>query len=228
MPRRYCGSWGNPMRMPLSLVLIVLTARASVSPLCARASLSFQRAIPPLAPSRFLPPRDLWGKNSGAEVLSARLRTSSHRLRSTQFPLAFATQRGVSRPFFPTWPASLCKRERSGLVRGKWRWAGRWQHITGSFRCLAHDWPNLLLYAFPPIALLPQVVRHIREQGHKVLLVAPLWRNQPWLSELTQLLTAAPWPVPLRRDLLSQANGTIWALYIWPLNGSLLASQSEC
>ncbi len=100
---------------------------------------------------------------------------------------------------------------------------------------LAHDWPNLLLYAFPPIALLPQVVRRIREQGHKVLLVAPLWRNQPWLSKLTQLLTAAPWPVPLRRDLLSQANGTIWhprpelwALYIWPLNGSLLASQSEC
>ncbi len=38
---------------------------------------------------------------------------------------------------------------------------------------LAHDWPNLLLYAFPPIALLPQVVRHVREQGHKVLLVAP-------------------------------------------------------
>ncbi len=100
---------------------------------------------------------------------------------------------------------------------------------------LAHDWPNLLLYAFPLIALLPQVIRRIREQGHKVLLVAPLWRNQPWLSELTQLLTAAPWPVPLRRDLLSQANGTIWhprpelwALYIWPLNGSLLASQSEC
>ncbi len=87
----------------------------------------------------------------------------------------------------------------------------------------------------PPIALLPQVVRRVREQDHKVLLVAPLWRNQPWLSELTQLLTAAPWPVPLRRDLLSQANGTIWhprpelrALYIWPLNGSLLASQSEC
>ncbi len=48
----------------------------------------------------------------------------------------------------------------------------------------AHDWPNLLLYAFSPIALLPQVVRRIREQGHKVLLVAPLWRNQPWLSSL--------------------------------------------
>ncbi len=87
-------------------------------------------------------------------------------------------------------------------------------HIRVNQACdrdaLAHDWPNLLLYAFPPIALLPQVVRRVREQGHKVLLVAPLWRNQPWLSELTQLLTTAPWPVPLRRDLLSQANGTIW------------------
>ncbi len=91
---------------------------------------------------------------------------------------------------------------------------------------LAHDWPNLLLYAFPPIALLPQVVRRVREQGHKVLLVAPLWRNQPWLSELTQLLTAAPWPVPLRRDLLSQANGTIWhpRPELWALH---LAAQRE-
>ncbi len=40
------------MQMPRSLALIVLTARASVSPLCARGSLSFQRATPPLAPSR--------------------------------------------------------------------------------------------------------------------------------------------------------------------------------
>ncbi len=44
---------------------------------------------------------------------------------------------------------------------------------------LAHDWPNVLLYAFPPIVLIPQVIGQIREQGHKVLLVAPLWENQP-------------------------------------------------
>ncbi len=39
---------------------------------------------------------------------------------------------------------------------------------------LAHDWPYLLLYAFPPITLIPQVIRRIREQKHSVLLVAPL------------------------------------------------------
>lgn len=63
---------------------------------------------------------------------------------------------------------------------------------------LAHDWPNLLLYAFPPIALIPQVIRRVREQGHKVLLVALLWRNQHWVAELYRLLSAAPWPIPLR------------------------------
>ncbi len=38
---------------------------------------------------------------------------------------------------------------------------------------------------------------------------------------------SSPWPIPLRRDLLSQANGTIWppqpelwALHVWPLDGS--------
>ncbi len=32
----------------------------------------------------------------------------------------------------------------------------------------------------------------------------------PALEEPSLVLTAAPWPITLRRDLLSQANGTIW------------------
>ncbi|KAK9975285.1 hypothetical protein ABG768_023338, partial [Culter alburnus] len=96
---------------------------------------------------------------------------------------------------------------------------------------LAHTWPSTLLYAFPPIALIPQVIRRIREDQHRVLLVAPLWRNQVWSSELFKLSLRAPWPIPLRRDLLSQANRTIWqpqpelwALHLWSLDGSRPAS----
>ncbi len=48
---------------------------------------------------------------------------------------------------------------------------------------LAHDWPNLLLYVFPPIALLPQVVRRIREQGHKVLLARAPETGSPLSGE---------------------------------------------
>ncbi len=80
--------------------------------------------------------------------------------------------------------------------------------FTRSTDALAQELPSLPLYAFLPIALLPQVLRQVRERRHKLLLIAPLWRNQPWVSELFQLLTAAPWPISLRQDLLSQANGT--------------------
>jgi hypothetical protein len=100
-------------------------------------------------------------------------------------------------------------------------------YFSKSEDALAHEWPNLLLYAFPPIALIPQVIRRVREHKHRVLLVAPLWKNHYWISELSQLLIAAPWPIPLRRDLLSQANITIWypqpelwALHLWALDGN--------
>ncbi len=97
---------------------------------------------------------------------------------------------------------------------------------------LAHYWASLLLYAFLPIALIPQVITRIREHKHKVILEAPLWRNQHWFSELSQLLTTGPWPIPLRRDHLSQANRTmwhpqpeLWALHLWPLDGSSQTPQ---
>ena len=100
---------------------------------------------------------------------------------------------------------------------------------------LAHVWPRCPLYAFPPVSLLPQVLERIRENGCPVLLVAPLWTNQTWFPVLMQLTSAAPWPVPLRRDLLSQAEGSIWhprpdlwSLHAWAINGYPLTSQREC
>lgn len=83
--------------------------------------------------------------------------------------------------------------------------------LKGERHKLAHKWPSLHLYAFPLGTLLPQFVRWIREEDRcSVLLVALLWQNQSWFPEMVQLLSAVPWPIPLRRDLLSQAKGTIW------------------
>ncbi|XP_067306102.1 uncharacterized protein [Pseudorasbora parva] len=72
---------------------------------------------------------------------------------------------------------------------------------------VAHVWPSLPLYAFPPIAMLPQTIKKIRETASTVLLIAPLWRNRTWFSDLIQLSDTAPWPIPLRKDLLTQAKG---------------------
>ncbi len=60
------------------------------------------------------------------------------------------------------------------------------------------------------------------------------WTLHPQ-TERSRLLTAAPWPIPLRRDLLSKLNGWIWhrppelwALHLWPLDGSLQTLQRVC
>ncbi len=69
---------------------------------------------------------------------------------------------------------------------------------------LAHSWPRgLRKYAFPPVSLLAQTLCKIREDEEQVLLVAPYWPNRTWFPELMLLATAPPWPIPLRKDLLS-------------------------
>ncbi len=73
---------------------------------------------------------------------------------------------------------------------------------------LAHSWPRgLRKYAFPPVSLLAQTLCKIREDEEQVLLVAPYWPNRTWFPELMLLATAPPWPIPLRKDLLSQRRG---------------------
>ncbi|XP_051994281.1 uncharacterized protein LOC127652201 [Xyrauchen texanus] len=91
---------------------------------------------------------------------------------------------------------------------------------------LAHPWPKVLLYAFPPLCLLIPTLARVREQGLSLILIAPRWPKAPWLAEIIPLLHAQPWPLPLRTDLLSQANGEIYhphpdrvALWAWPVRG---------
>jgi ribonuclease HI len=91
---------------------------------------------------------------------------------------------------------------------------------------LTSRWPRARLYAFPPVKILPTVLCKIREEKASVILVAPNWPNQPWFADMMELLVDSPWEIPLRRDLLSQANGTVWHpnpglwnLHVWPLRG---------
>ena len=99
---------------------------------------------------------------------------------------------------------------------------------------LAHVWPQELLYAFPPLSLIPPTLNRVREQGHKLILIAPFWPAMHWLAEIYQLLCAQPWRLPLRRNLLSQADGLVFhphpehlALWAWPLSGSTCRRQAS-
>ncbi len=93
---------------------------------------------------------------------------------------------------------------------------------------LAHSWPlGLRKYAFPPVSLLAQTLCKVRVEEEQILLVAPYWPTRTWFPELMLLVTAPPWQIPLRKDLLTQRRGTLWyqrpdlwKLHVWSLDGT--------
>lgn len=108
-----------------------------------------------------------------------------------------------------------------------------WYSIVGpkgslGVDALANKWPPMLLYAFPPFPLLPVVLAKVRILKAKVLLVAPDWPQQAWMPDLVALQRGPPWRLPVRKNMLSQAQGKLWHpnpgrynLHVWPLDGSL-------
>ena len=90
---------------------------------------------------------------------------------------------------------------------------------------LSVRWPRGLLYCFPPIALIPRVVRKIREDQALVLLVVPHWPWRSWFPLLLQMATVPPWqfplhPSPLRFPILSPESLKRLNLGVWMLNSS--------
>ncbi len=71
--------------------------------------------------------------------------------------------------------------------------------------------------------MLPLVLWEIREARASVILIAP---NQPGFPDLTELLEAPPWPIPGRKHMLSQVDGSVWhsnlelwSHHVWSLQG---------
>ncbi len=72
-----------------------------------------------------------------------------------------------------------------------------------------HPWPNVRLYVFPQVKLIPAALCRVKESGVRLLLVAPFWPSQMWFSALIPLLYRHPWEIPIRQDLISQLQGKI-------------------
>ena len=70
-------------------------------------------------------------------------------------------------------------------------------------------WPPGLLYAFPPVPLILQLLRRVRREGLRVIMVVPDAPRARWFPLLVRLGVCPPWLVPLRPDALSQAGGLI-------------------
>ena len=54
---------------------------------------------------------------------------------------------------------------------------------------------------------MPSILAKIRQSQCRIVLIAPLWPQWPWFSELLQLLVSAPIRLPLFPTLLTQSKG---------------------
>mgnify|MGYP002805015845 CR=1 FL=1 len=80
------------------------------------------------------------------------------------------------------------------------------------------EWNSRLLYAFPPIPLLPRVLKKIRTNRAQFILVAPDWARRVWYPELLGMSICPPIGLPLQEDLLSQQQGRILHLSLRTLH----------
>ena len=70
---------------------------------------------------------------------------------------------------------------------------------------LTMNWDNHG-YAFPPIALIPRVLRKLlRHPSATIVLVAPFWPSQIWFRQMTNLLVDLPRAIPDRWNLLKNS-----------------------
>ena len=75
---------------------------------------------------------------------------------------------------------------------------------------LTQSWDGLTAYAFPPIAIIPQILNKVAQHQCVLFLVAPNWPRMSWFSRLLDLLVDIPRTVPDLPKLLHQPGTHIF------------------
>lgn len=89
------------------------------------------------------------------------------------------------------------------------------------------DWAPVKGYANPPWCLIGKVLNQVRTQQAQVILVAPVWRGQPWYPVLLEMLWDYPRLLPQLPDLFQMTSLTVALdfqpqLAAWPISGESL------
>ena len=72
---------------------------------------------------------------------------------------------------------------------------------------LLQNWNGYQVYAFPPWSLIPLVLKKLRlSSGVLMTLIALLWPQRPWYTELLDLVVHGLVPLPLSCNLLRQPH----------------------
>lgn len=80
-------------------------------------------------------------------------------------------------------------------------------------------------YANPPWNLIARTLRKTQEQGAEIILVAPVWKTQPWYPLLLAML--ADWPRLLPKQTINTEVGHLHPqLAVWSISGKAFAVKA--
>ena len=98
---------------------------------------------------------------------------------------------------------------------------------------LTTPWRGFLGYAYPPPALLKEVLNKVQLEGADLVLIAPFWPAQAWFPDLLPLLLDYPIELPCIEKMLKQpkqqvfhSKPSVFRLHAWRLSGRLSATRS--
>ena len=81
---------------------------------------------------------------------------------------------------------------------------------------LIHSW-DPVSYLFPPVPLLPKVVRIIKDQRIRAVLVCPQWPSALWWSLVAEMMVEPPMVLPYYKNILKTLDGSPVRPYLDPL-----------
>ena len=82
------------------------------------------------------------------------------------------------------------------------------------------DWCQIKGYANPPWNLVGQVLSKVQMDQARIVLVAPVWKTQPWYPLLLQMLIAVPRLINHDQIMLNRDPGDlIPQLAVWLISG---------
>ena len=95
------------------------------------------------------------------------------------------------------------------------------------------NWNSRHAYAFPPTILILSALNKICQSQCRIVLIASLWPQQTWFSEVLQLLVSVPVSLPLFPKLLTQAKGKfqhrnlpVLYLHAWELSSNQIEIEN--
>ena len=68
------------------------------------------------------------------------------------------------------------------------------------------DWQHHYFYVFPPFSLISTCLQKIKQDRASGVILAPLWKTQPWFTILLHLLVEKPRLLPQSTALLIQPH----------------------